>query len=260
MITSSQNAKLKQARALLGRSRERREAGAFVVEGVRLAEEALRAGWPLRFVLYTAEVSSRGMELIEAGRARGIEAEEVSAQLMQSISETETSQGTLAVVERTDLTAPPAPDFILILDQLRDPGNLGTLLRSADAAGVQAVLLAPGTADAFAPKVVRAGMGAHFRLPVLVRAWEQIAEIVAAAGLQVLIADMHGAACWKTDLRVPLALIVGGEAQGAGERARGLATQGIAVPMSGRAESLNAAVAGSILMFEVERQRWETTS
>ena len=109
-------------------------------------------------------------------------------------------------------------DFVLIPDQIRDPGNLGTLLRSAAATGVQAVLLPPETTDAFAPKVVRSGMGAHFRLPIHSMTWEEIKE--KTNGLQIYLADMDGQSCWETDLRKSLALIVGGEAEGASEEAR----------------------------------------
>ncbi len=141
MITSSQNPKLKLVRALQGRPKERREAGAFLIEGVRLVEEALSADWPIRFVLYSDGLSDRGEKLIEKLKSAGFEVENVAGDLLQSVSETETSQGILAVLELTDLPLPNFPNFILIPDQIRDPGNLGTLIRSAAAAGVQAILL-----------------------------------------------------------------------------------------------------------------------
>ncbi len=253
MITSSQNPKLKLARALLGRAKERREEKAFAAEGVRLVEEAVRAEWPIRFVLYSDGISQRGMSLIEALTARQADVEEVSADLMQSVSETETTQGILAILDETQIPLPESPDFILIPDQIRDPGNLGTLIRSAAAAGVQAVLLPPETADAFAPKVVRAGMGAHFRMPIRETSWEEIGS--AAKGTEIYLADAAGKPCWETDLRAPLALIVGNEAEGASEAARRLTKKKISIPMSGKVESLNAGVAGSVLMFEVMRQR-----
>jgi TrmH family RNA methyltransferase len=174
---------------------------------------------------------------------------------MKSLSETETPQGILTVLELTNLPIPKLPTFLLIPDQIRDPGNLGTLLRSAAAAGVDAVLLPPETADAFAPKVLRSGMGAHFRLPIHSMTWDEIEQVGRLAGLQVFLADMNGQSCWETDLRQPLALIVGGEADGASESARRLVTMSLSIPMPGKAESLNAGVAGSVLMFEVVRQR-----
>jgi len=253
MITSNQNSKIKLVRALLGRSKERREAGAFVTEGVRLVEEAVKANWQCRFALYDETLSERGKAQVESLRLRGVDVEEVSASVMKSISETETPQGILAVLEFTNLPIPNSANFILIPDQIRDPGNLGTLLRSAAAAGVQAVLIPPETTDAFAPKVLRSGMGAHFRLPIHTMSWDEIAKTT--EGLQVYVADMDGVSCWEADLHQPIALIIGSEAEGASESARKLTNGRVSIPMSGKTESLNAGVAGSVLMFEALRQR-----
>jgi TrmH family RNA methyltransferase len=253
MITSTQNPKLKLVRSLLGRSKDRQEAKAFVVEGVRLVEEALAAKWTMKFVIYTSGLSERGRELIKKLEMNKIEVEQVSDLLLNSIFETENPQGILAVLNHSQLPIPQSLDFILIADQIRDPGNLGTLLRTAAAASVQAVLLPPETTDAFAPKVVRAGMGAHFRLPICKLTWEEIR--VATNALKIYLADTQGSPCWKTDFRLPMALIVGGEAEGATEEARSLANLVVSIPMPGKAESLNAGVAGAILLFEVVRQR-----
>jgi TrmH family RNA methyltransferase len=253
MITSSQNPKLKLVRALLGRAKERREAGAFVVEGVRLVEEAVKTHWQFQYVLFSDDLSERGKELVNTLTTNQIEVEEVSGDLLQNVSETETPQGILAVLKLDNLPIPDSPNFILIPDQIRDPGNLGTLLRTAAAASVQAALLPPETTDAFAPKVLRAGMGAHFQLPIHSMIWDEIRERI--QDMKIYLADMNGRSCWKTDLRKPLALVIGGEAEGASEEARKLTAQKIAIPMSWHVESLNAGVAGSVLMFEVVRQR-----
>lgn len=260
MITSSQNSKIKLVRALLGRARERREANAFVVEGVRLVEEAVNSHWRFRFVLYDETLGERGRLQVEGLKSRGEDVEEVSDHLMKSLSETETPQGILAVLEFNQLpiiakhpSGTNSLHFVLIPDQIRDPGNLGTLLRSAAATGVQAVFLPPETTDAFAPKVVRSGMGAHFRLPIYSLAWDEIQA--KTKGLQVYLADMDGQSCWEIDLRQSLALVLGGEAEGASAEARKVTTQKISIPMTGNVESLNAGVAGSVLMFEVVRQR-----
>ena|SRR5688572_15523912 len=256
MITSNQNAKLKLVRSLQGRAKERREAGAFLAEGVRLVEEALSAGWPFRFVLHSPSLSERGQKLLEALSAKAVDVEAVAPELLESVSETETSQGILAVLE---LPEPEFPDletlnFVLIPDQVRDPGNLGSLIRSAAAAGAQAVFLPPETADAFSPKAVRAGMGAHFRLPLCSLGWSSIRTYT--NGLTVFLADASGqVSCWGADFKPPLALIVGGEAEGASESARKLADVLVNIPMPGKIESLNAAAAGAVLMFEVVRQR-----
>ncbi|MBI4731049.1 MAG: RNA methyltransferase [Chloroflexi bacterium] len=236
MITSAQNPKLKRVRALLGRSKERRDAGAFVAEGVRLVEEALAANWPFRFVLYAEELSERGRALNNGLIVAGVETEDVSSHLLDALSNTGNTQGILAVLDLSSLPIPDELSFILIPDQIRDPGNLGTLLRSAAAAGVQAVFL-----------------GAHFRLPIHALDWGEIRA--RTSGLQIHLADMDGASCWETDFRPPLALIVGGEAEGASAPACGMATGMVSIPMPGRVESLNAGVAGAILMFEIVRQR-----
>jgi len=257
MITSSQNSKIKLIRALQGRAKERRDAGAFLAEGVRLVEEAVNSNWGFQFALYDESLSERGKLQVANLRSHRVDVEEVSTNIMKSLTETETPQGILAVLNDSRLPIPDSPNFILIPDQIRDPGNLGTLLRTAAAAGVQAVLLPPETTDAFSSKVVRSGMGAHFRLPIHSMTWDEIEKFISASHPrpQVFLADMDGQSCWETDLRQPLALVIGGEAEGASESARELANQKISIPMNGNIESLNAGAAGSILMFEVVRQR-----
>jgi TrmH family RNA methyltransferase len=266
MITSTQNSKIKLIRALQGRAKERRENGAFVAEGVRLVEEAVNSNWRLRFVLYDETLSEKGKSIVERLTLNGVDVEEISTSLMKSLSETESPQGIVAVLEFTQLPISNYPNFILIPDKIRDPGNLGTLLRTAAAAGVQAVLIPPETTDAFAPKVLRSGMGAHFRLPIHSMSWDEIGQAVKLAGvalsgeavskgLHVFLADMDGQSCWETDLCQPVALIIGGEADGASDSARKLANAKISIPMHGNIESLNAGVAGSVLMFEAMRQR-----
>ena len=254
MITSAQNPKLKLARLLMGRPKQRHAAKAFVAEGVRLVEEALAVGWPFRFVLHSEGLSERGNVLIKKLKAKGVDCEPAAESLLQPLGDTETSQGILAVLDHSPLSIPHDLSFVLIPDQIRDPGNLGTLLRTAAAARVQAVFLPPETTDAFAPKVVRAGMGAHFRLPMLSLSWDEVHA--RTRGLKVYLAEMEGAlSCWEVDFRLPLVLIVGGEAEGTSQSARDLASQQVYIPMPGGSESLNAAVAGAILMFEIVRQR-----
>jgi TrmH family RNA methyltransferase len=254
MITSTHNPRIQLVRSLLGRPKERRQSGAFVVEGVRLLEEALAAGWSFQFTLYSSCLSLRGQTLLDELRQAGVEIEEVADPVLTSTAGTENPQGILAVVDRQTLPLPEQLDFILILDAIRDPGNLGSLLRSAAAAGVQAVFLTPGSADAFAPKVVRAGMGAHFHLPILSQDWDSLSKNL--AGLKLILAGAESPlSCWQADLRGKLALIIGGEAEGASPEAARSCHEQVYIPMAGSTESLNAAAAGAILMFEVKRQR-----
>jgi len=255
MITSVQNIKIQRVRALLGRRQEREAARSFVVEGVRLAEEAQAAGLRPELVLYAAGLSVRGQSVLNAFAAAGAEIEEATPGLLDGLSATETSQGLLAVFPLQALPLPPYLDFVLIADQVRDPGNLGTLLRSAAAAGVQAVLLAPGTTDAYAPKVLRSAMGAHFRLPLYRMDWDEIIQ-VCKPRLKIYLAEAGaGTPCWQIDFRQAAALVVGGEAEGASPQARSVVDALVTIPMPGKSESLNAAIAASILLFEIVRQR-----
>jgi TrmH family RNA methyltransferase len=148
------------------------------------------------------------------------------------------------------------PGIILVLDAIQDPGNMGALLRSAEAVGVAEVLGASGTVDVYSPKVVRAAMGAHMRLAITQDlSWDAIAERLALVD-QVYAADAAATMPYfAADWRQPSALIIGNEAHGLSDNARALARSPIGIPMHGRAESLNAAVAGSVILFEALRQR-----
>lgn len=256
MITSIHNPKIQWVRALQGRGRERRAAQAFVVEGVRLAEEALAAGWEAQLVLYTADLSQRGQAVLEGFAGQGSAVEQVTAEVLSAASDTPAPQGLLVALSLKTLPLPDWIDFAFIADGVRDPGNLGTMLRTAAAAGVEAVFLPPGTVDPFSPKVLRSAMGAHFRLPVLAWPWDAIRAQLTRSALQVyLAAAQAGEPYTRADFRSPLALLVGGEAEGAGTEGQNLAQVVVHIPMPGGSESLNAAVAAAILLFEVVRQR-----
>lgn len=256
MITSTSNAKIKQVRALQARGKARREAGLFVVDGVRLAEEALAAGWQPELALYSEELSARGQAILASLDKQNTDLEEVAGHVMEAASDTRSPQGILLVLKIKSLPVPGKLDFVLVADLIRDPGNLGSMLRSAAAAGAQAIFLTSGTADAFAPKVVRAGMGAHFCIAVQTLAWDEIEEQSKEHNLQVILAAAGAETEFtKTDLKSPLALIVGGEAEGASQAAHELADVQVHIPMPGGGESLNASTAAAILLFEVVRQR-----
>ena len=256
MITSTHNPKVQWVRKLQSQPRQRRESGAFVVEGVRLAEEALSAGWESQLVLYSPDLDERGRQIVAGYIRRGAPVEQVSTEVLNAASDTQTPQGILAVLTRRALPPPQPVDFIFISDGVRDPGNLGSMLRTAAAAGVHLIYLAEGSADPWAPKVVRAAMGAHFHLPLQDATWEEIGEGLRAAGATAFLADTHGALDYtRADFRSPLAIVIGGEAEGASQAARKLAGAILRVPMPGGMESLNAAAAAAILLFEVVRQR-----
>lgn len=242
-------------RALMNQGKARLKQQAFVAEGVRLLEDGLRSNMPLKFVLIKQTPSVRSASLFQELNMTGVEVNQVDDQLFDSLSGTEHSQGVLGVFEMKPIALPENADFLVVTDQLRDPGNLGTILRSAEAAGAQAVLLPPGNTDAFGPKVVRSGMGAHFRLPIHHLPWDVIEHLL--HGLAVFHADMQGEHIfWQADFKQPLALLIGGEAEGVSAKSAKLATSSVRIPMAGETESLNAAISGSLLMFEVYRQRF----
>lgn len=254
MISSVQNPKIKRIRLLQTQSRSRKKELAFIVEGVRLLEEAENTCQIPELVIYTPGLDPRGQKLVEVFLEQNVPCEEVSEEVIRAASDTETPQGILAILPLKPLLLPEEADFLIIADEIRDPGNMGTLLRTAQAAGVDGFLLSPGTVDPFSPKVIRAGMGVHFRLPILSCSWEKIREVT--DGLTVFGAEMkEGTRAWDADLCLPLALILGGEAHGPGKHSRDLADAWIHIPMNDGSESLNAAAAGAVLMFEVLRQR-----
>ncbi len=257
MITSVRNERVKYIRSL-ARRRVRQREGRFLVEGTRLVSEVVRAGVEPALVLYTeswaALPDAQPLLPLLGTAAEG--AWLVSDNVLAACADTEAPQGVLAVVPFVSMEPRSGP--VLILDQLRDPGNLGTVLRSAEAAGVGQVLLAPDTVDLYNPKVVRGAMGAHFRLPVADLDWPAIGRRV--AGRAVWLADAAGEVAYDAvDWRAPSALIVGGEAAGAGQEASALAAGRVSIPMAGATESLNAAMAATVILFEMARQRRRRT-
>lgn len=256
VITSVENPKVKQARSLLNR-RGRSRQNQCLAEGVRLIEDAMRAGIDPALIFFVpgAQESPRAAALLDAAEADGVPVWELRPEVFGTLSDTVTSQGVLAVVPVPNLVPVDSPAMVLVLDQVRDPGNLGTILRSAEAAGAGQVLLIEGCADAWGPKVLRAGMGAHFRLPVAERLnWKQLGELLRERPLWV--ADARGSLAYDTvDWTKPCALVVGGETTGISPEASKLCTGAVSIPMAGRAESLNAAMAATVLLFEAARQR-----
>lgn len=258
-ITSLKNPRVQFVRSLLADRSARTEEKLFVAEGVRLSEEVLNARIIPKSIFYTEESTSRAKELIQRSLDAGAQGYAVTSEVMEKISDTETTQGIIMVIPQTAIPIPPSCDKVLILDQLRDPGNCGTILRTAAAAGVKLVFNTPGSADLFMPKVVRAGMGAHFRMCIRQADWPEILQYCKpSSGIQLnifLAESGDGLSLWQANLRDPLALIIGGEAEGASREARTASDYLVHIPMPGKFESLNAGVAASILLFEIIRQR-----
>lgn len=256
-ITSLNNERVRRAQALQRGARRRDREGLLTVEGLRLADEALRWGGPIAEAFYTETfaASEAGRPLLAALADRAIPCWETAEAVFATLADTQTPQGILLVLPLPELPVPSRPALVLAPDGVRDPGNLGTMLRTAWAVGVSAVLLPPGTVDVYNPKVVRAGMGAHFHVPLRCAPWSDIAERV--AGTQVWLAEAgRGTVYDAVDWRAPTTLIVGGEAQGAGHEARALAgNRGVYIPMAAGVDSLNVGVATAVLLFEAARQR-----
>ncbi len=252
MITSIQNEKVKLTKALQGATKTRRKEGLIVLEGLRLVRDALMSGHKPVFLLTTSNFQDQTVSGL--ARAGGIELLEVDEAVMQHVSDTQQPQGILGVFPMPKTALPVSLKHVLILDSIRDPGNLGTILRTAAAAGVDAVLLSPTCADPYNPKVLRGGMGAHFRVAVTHMEWEEIAQV--CKGKAVYMADgagdtLYDAADWSGSW----ALIIGSEAHGAGDVARQLTTTRIRIPMAADTESLNAAIATGIILFEARKRQ-----
>lgn len=257
MITSRQNPKIKQIRKLNSGAKHRTQAGRFAVEGIRLLEEAQHSKIKPEWVIHTEDLDHRARQLLENYKDQGTPCEVVTPGVLEGASDTKTPQGVLAVFPLTSLSLPASPDLLVILDSLNDPGNLGTLMRTSLAAGADGVLLTPGCADPFSPKVLRAAMGAHFKLPFRTADWEEITDLT--QDLTLLLADMgEGSSLWEADLSIPIGIILGSEAHGPSDEARNMAKGSIHIPMDAAAESLNAAIAGAVLLFEINRQRFKT--
>jgi TrmH family RNA methyltransferase len=255
MITSLSNDKVKLARSLArrrGREREQR----FIVEGVRMLGEAIRRGVEPDFVFYTASVleNEPAADLIAALARQGVACYQVSEEVLQASADTVTPSGLLAVVPFIDVPSVADPGWFLLVDNIRDPGNLGAILRTAAAAGVDQVLLSPGTVDYYNPKVVRGGAGTHFFLPAFSLSWDEIRARL--SGVEVWLAAVQDARPYTAaDWSLPMALVIGSEAHGGSSPARDLSTQRVTIPMVREVESLNAAVAAGVLLFEMAQHR-----
>jgi TrmH family RNA methyltransferase len=258
-ITSLQNARVRSVERLIAKKRDRYREQQYVVEGYRLVHYGLSRGHRPVFAFYTAAFAGtpQGVALVDDLASGETLVWEISAEVLSTVTDTVMPQGVAAVMPmpRPDPDAVHSADLVLVLDALRTPGNLGTILRTAQASGVGAVICAPGTVDPYSPKVVRGGMGAQFSLPILVDvSWGDIAGLL--RGKRVLAATAQGGAVmWDVDLTGPMAIIVGSEAHGIGPEALALADMGVSIPMASIAESLNAAVATAALLFETQRQR-----
>jgi TrmH family RNA methyltransferase len=264
-ITSFRNPRVKFLRSLRLRKVRQRE-GCFFIEGIRIVEEALECGAEVDTLVYAPEllVSERAQALI--GRVAPEQRLALAGDVFGSISEREQPQGIAAVVRIEDLplaALPLSPSLLVIVAyQLSDPGNLGSIIRTADAAGATGVIVVEPSVDLYDPQAVRATMGSLFALPVVRLADEAALAAwysqIRAAGLDLLVAatSAHGVQVhFDVDYRRPVILLLGNESYGLPDSVRETADVQVRLPMAGRATSLNVSAATAALVYEVVRQR-----
>ena len=252
-ITSVHNPQVKAWRALRDK-RAREECGCFMVEGIKMTGEAAQHA-RVRSVLFEQGAMDKiSGALLEQLEAQGAQLFCVSEAVLKAVSEAKTPQGMLACVEFPQ-TRPMTGRLIVALDGVQDPGNVGTIIRTADAAGFEGVLLAPGCADVFSAKVLRATMGSIFRMPVAYAAdFPAVLSHLHAQGYEILSSELSGSPFYERKKSERAVLIIGNESAGVSREASAQATQRLRLPMRGGAESLNAAVAAGIMMYELGKE------
>jgi TrmH family RNA methyltransferase len=257
-ILSPQNSRVKEWTHLLER-RGRDKQGKFLIEGFHLVEEAVKAEAAVTTIVYSLE-KGKPAALYAATEDR-IEWIGVSQAVLEKCSDTQTPQGIFAVVSKPDMAGGalwPAdmPDLVVVIDGIQDPGNLGTIIRSADAVGAGGILLGAGTVDAYNPKAIRSTMGSFFHLPIVEGDLLQILPHAKAEGVQLVTTSLQASqSCYETDLSKPTWIILGNEAKGVSPEVGDIADVKVIIPMQGKAESLNVAMAATVLLFEASRQR-----
>ena len=271
LIDSASNKKIKLMESLRLRKHRAKE-GLFRIEGVRLAEMAAASGWAIRFGLYTAELveKERGRALVEALQAK-CPLYEIGAALAKKVAATDTPQGIFlaAAQQKTDLSelaggvqsgrkqdGAEQPLFV-VLDGVQDPGNAGTIIRTADAVGADGVILTKGSVDVFSDKTVRATMGSLFHLPVVTDvSAEEVAVFAQAAGCQLLATalDEQAKPHFAVDFGKGSLIAFGNEGGGVSEELLAAAEK-VYIPMYGEAESLNVGVSSAVVLYEAVRQR-----
>ena len=244
----------------LRRRKAREKRGLFVAEGVRAVEELVKSSLEIEGVLVAPQVEDapRGSALVAAVRQRGLTVESVAASEFASAAETESPQGVLALARIPNVRLDEIPEAdslrLLILDAVQDPGNVGTIVRTAFAMGANATVALPGTVDLWNAKVVRSAMGAHFHHTAIHATWDELSAFRKSRGLVLWGADAEGTAIralTPTPTPKRLGIVVGNEGAGLTDSVRSSLDRLVSIPMASGAESLNVAVAAGILLHEV---------
>lgn len=254
-ISSRDNPFFKELLKLAGSSRQRKKAGQTLLDGIHLVQACLAATHKPQHLLVTQTALADREVASLLKKLSGVPLTLLDDRLFNELSELKTPSGIIALIELPDPALSPAHSrFCLLLEDIQDPGNLGSMLRSAAAAGCDAVFLSDGCADAWSPKVLRAGMGGHFLLGI----HESMDLIAVAAEFKgtLLAASLDSKiSLYDCDLRGKLAFAVGNEGAGLSENLLAVASQLVTIPMPGRVESLNVAAAAAVCLFEAVRQR-----
>ena len=255
MITSTTNKQIKNILKLQKSSKARKEQKLFVVEGVRMFREVPKER--LSKVYATEEFYEKNRELFDSRQPDDL----VSESVFEKLSETKTPQGVLATVDMReyileDLLMINKNPLFLVLENLQDPGNLVTILRTAEGAGVDGIIMSRDTVDIYNPKVVRSTMGSLFRMPfAYVEDIFEAVQIIKSRGVTVYAAHLDGEGFYEKDYRKGTAFLIGNEGNGLTSKLTALADEKIRIPMKGKVESLNAAIAATLMAYEALRQR-----
>lgn len=261
VISSSQNQAVKEIKSLKNR-RDREEKGLFYVEGRRIVEEALKEGTDIKAVAVSEDFASdpRNAGLLEKLDKPGIKVYLLTQKLFKEITDTETPQGILAVIgiRKHELAHElDRKGLYVIMDSVRDPGNMGTIIRTADAAGFSGVILSKGCVDVYNSKVLRSTMGSVFHMPVYQACdVKETVSLMKSNGISVYVSHLEGkVSIFEADMSSGVAIAIGSEADGVSGELKSLADLLVRIPMPGKAESLNASVAAGIMIYEAVRQR-----
>jgi TrmH family RNA methyltransferase len=251
----SKDNKLVKLAIKLKQKKYREEEGKFIIEGVRFVEEGIKEG-AAEYVLYSSKLhETRGSERILKSSG---EIYEVPPEVINELSDTENPQGVVAVVKKKNWNAGDIKnDFVLIADGIQDPGNMGTIIRTCDAAGVGGVAVIKGTVDIYNPKVLRSTMGSIFHIPILMyNDFQSLAVELKSQGYNIYAASLDTENfVYDCDFREKTAFVIGNEANGIPGEHMEKCTHKIKIPILGSAESLNAAIAGAVVIYEAVRQR-----
>lgn len=233
----------------------------FFIEGTRSVKQCVESKGKIKYVVYSEELlNEEGLSLIDNLKNTKLDIYSTTETLFKQISDTEAPQGILAVVEmkQTELESVfSTPNFIILLDRVQDPGNLGTIIRTADAFGANAIIVTSGCVDVYNPKTVRSTMGSIFQIPIVhIEDIKDAISVLKEKNIRVIASSLEtDTYSFDMDFKTDCALVIGNEGMGISSEVIALSDELVKIKMTGLAESLNAGIASGVLMYEVLRQR-----